>query len=231
MKTRTHRIEIKSDIEFEGQATTKAYREILVADVRCLLIVTEDLPSESAIGQLVKTPTFGLKMWTKLDQAGYTTITESTRVIKPIIISDVEKIYREDWYWNYSSKQLLQCDDSIDPNQNSSNPNNRKVIALTHYFSTDTLQQIVNNVMFITNEDYEKGSACLIECEWRPPHNFVIKKDPYIKLYNATHPIYSREYVENITYLAMMYGIRSSPVALTECPLMHKRWFMENVKQ
>jgi hypothetical protein len=91
--------------------------------------------------------------------------------LKPIIISETEKIEVGDWYLHYNSgtkEYTLFRADSIFENGN--NPNdidsrgnilpygNKKVLALPEHFSPKILNQIVNG-------ELKDGDGVLLECE------------------------------------------------------------------
>ena len=152
--------------------------------------------------------------------------------LKPILISETEKIEVGDWYYYPYKHQVNQCKGLN--GKALVDPSCRKILALPEHFSPKHLQAIVDGKL-------KDGDKILVECEkpeyneWRKEEVFVdwfkIKLNPHITIYHSTtladveEKMYTREEVINLIedYRQTIHNYGT----WTYSP---KLWFEQNVK-
>lgn len=217
--TRMHRLHLGNNANGEEVSF-----EIPVVEAKLVLVKCKDIIPMS--NQLAKNKITGSLFIVTVNNKndGY--------LVKPILISETEKIEVGDWCWlsTHGGFIITQCQPhSVITDQKGISDVWHKILALPEHFSSKHLQAIVDGKM-------KDGDKVLVECQEEKGLGMYNMEDGmYIKLNSSNHitlhkveeKMYTREQVREICYQLAM-RITSDDVATTRSRMIE--WFEQNVK-
>lgn len=165
--------------------------------------------------------------WVPLSEKVY--ISKNNRYIKPIIISETEKIEEGDFGYN-KTHGIVKVTNLLWAQQEGL----QKVIALPEHFSHQQLQDIVDGKL--------KEGKCLVECESFRDVGVIagdrgivnhIKLNPHITIYSVEEKMYTREeMIKNAFnfYYDMSNRMKVPFNLISENRTNAEEWFEQNVK-
>lgn len=188
--TRMHKKIVTSKNTFDASCGLMDTIDIPVAEAKLVLVECNIHESLIVVG-----PT---EMW--LTKEGVYIAPTKVKFVKPILISETEKIEVGDYYYNSSSKNIVACLYEYEAVASSSNPECFKILAFPEHFSEKHLQALVDMVRL------KMGDKVLVECqEWnqikaltKPESlSFTIKLNSHfhITLHSVEKKMYSEEEV------------------------------------